>query len=106
MEEEKNAKPEPSISVLLMAGIGGMLAFFGLAFGLVAAVADSGFLIVCLVACTIAVSLFVIAQIARKRQLSEWQQSEEKAEQSAKCDYCGLQNAKGAKKCESCGAPL
>jgi hypothetical protein len=44
-------KPEASAAVLVMAGIGGMLTFFGLSFGLVAAVGEPGFLPVCLVTC-------------------------------------------------------
>ena len=103
---EKVTKPEPSMAVILMAGIGGLLAFFGLSFGLVAAVAEPGFLIVCLVACAIAVSLFVMAYAARRRQIGEWERAEEIAVASARCAYCDSQNPKGAQKCESCGAPL
>src|SRR5665647_2237008 len=69
---EKPTKPDASIVMILIAGIGGMLAFFGLSFGLVAAVADSGFLIVCLVACAISLTLFILAYVARRRQLTEW----------------------------------
>ena len=104
--DEKATKPEPSMAVILMASIGGMLAFFGLSFGLVAAVADSGFLIVCLVACAIAVSLFVLAYVARRMQLIEWEDAEKRAMAAARCAYCDSHNPKGAKKCESCGAPL
>jgi hypothetical protein len=89
-----------------MAGIGGLLAFFGLSFGLVAAIADPGFLIVSLVACAIAVSLFIVAYAARRKQIGEWKKLEEMALASARCDYCDSQNPKGSKKCESCGAPL
>ena len=103
---ERDAKPEPSIITLLMAGIGGLLAFFGLSFGLVAAIAEPGFLIVCLITCAIAISLFIMAYVARRKQIGEWQRMEEKASSSARCDYCDSQNPKGAKKCESCGAPL
>lgn len=99
-------KPEPSIAATLMAGIGGLLAFFGLSFGLVAAIAEPGFLIVCLVTCAIAISLFIMAYAARRRQIGEWERAEEIAVASAKCDYCGSQNHIGTNKCESCGAPL
>jgi hypothetical protein len=90
----------------MMAGVGGLLAFFGLSFGLVAALAEPGFLVVCLSTCAVAVSLFIIAYVARKKQLKEWAKMEESAVASAKCDYCGSQNPKGTMKCESCGAPL
>ena len=103
---EKVTKPEPSTVTILMAGIGGLLAFFGLSFGLVAAVAEPGFLIVCLITCVIAVSLFMMAYAARKKQIGNWERAEEMALASARCNYCGSQNPKGAKKCESCGAPL
>jgi ABC-type nickel/cobalt efflux system permease component RcnA len=83
-----------------------MLAFFGLSFGLVAAVVDSGFLIVCLVACAISLTLFILAYVARRRQLTEWRVSEKEALASARCKYCGSQNAKGTNKCVSCGAPI
>ncbi len=89
-----------------MAGIGGMIAFFGLSFGLVAAVADPGFLIVALVACGIALALFVLAYVGRRRQLEEWKARTEKDAAKASCAYCGFQNATGSRKCESCGAPL
>jgi len=89
-----------------MAGIGGLLAFFGLSFGLVAAIAEPGFLIVSLVACAIAFSLFILAYVARRRQIGKWERSEEMTLASARCSYCDSQNPKGAKKCESCGAPL
>jgi len=106
MSPEKPVKPDPSISVILMAGIGGMLAFFGLFFGLVAAIAESSFLIVCLVACSIAILLFLIAFAARRKQIGEWKKVEELAISSARCNYCGSQNLRGAHKCETCGAPL
>lgn len=103
---KRDVKPEPSVVTLLMAGIGGLLAFFGLSFGLVAAVTEPGFLIVCLITCAIAISLFIMAYVARRKQIAEWQRIEEKALSSARCEYCDSQNPKGAKKCESCGAPL
>jgi hypothetical protein len=53
---ENNAKPEPSVVIMLMGEIGGLLAFFNLSFGLVAAIAEPGFLVVCLVTCAIAIS--------------------------------------------------
>ncbi len=99
-------KPEPSMPVMLMAGIGGMIAFFGLSFGLVAAVAEPGFFIVAIVACAIAVALFVLAYVGRRRQLEEWKNRTQKEAAKASCAYCGFQNAVGAHKCESCGAPL
>jgi hypothetical protein len=39
-------KPEPTIVVILMAGIGGLLVFFGFFFGLIGAIAVQGFLCV------------------------------------------------------------
>ncbi len=103
---EEASRPEPETAALLMAGIGGMLAFFGLSFGLVAAVVGHGFLVVCLVTCAIAVSLLVLAYVSRKRQLGEWQRAEQAARAAARCEYCGTQNRKGAVECESCGARL
>ncbi len=103
---EMASRPEPSIVAILMASIGGLLAFFGLFFGLVAAVAESAFLIVSLVTCAIAASLFVLAYVARRKQIGEWERREEKSLASARCDYCGSQNQKGESKCKSCGAPL
>ena len=93
------SKPEPSIAAIMMAGIGGLLAFFGLSFGLVAAVAEPGFLIVCLVTCAISISLFVMAYAARRRQIGKWERAEEIAVASAKCDYCGSQNPVGQPLC-------
>ncbi len=99
-------KPEPSMPIMLMAGIGGMIAFFGLSFGLVAAVAEPGFVTVAAIACGIALALFVLAYAGRRRQLDEWRRRSEKATAKASCTYCGFQNPDGARKCESCGAPL
>ncbi len=89
-----------------MAGIGGMLAFFGLSFGLVALIAEPGFLTVALIACGIALALFILAYISRRNQLKEWNAHQKSLTSKAKCAYCGLQNASGSSKCLSCGAPL
>lgn len=105
-DEIEAVAPEASLAAIMMAGVGGLLAFFGLSFGLVAAVADPGFLIVALVTCCIAAALFMLAYVSRRNQLRHWQAQEEKVTLLAKCSYCGLQNSKGRNKCLSCGAPL
>jgi hypothetical protein len=100
------AKPETSIVFILMSAIGGLLAFFGFFFGLIGAIAEPGFLYVAIGACSIAVVLFLLAYIGRRRQLNEWKANEKAYEILSKCSYCGLQNDKGTKRCVSCGAPL
>jgi hypothetical protein len=99
-------RPDASITVLMMAGVGGLLAFFGLSFGLVAAIAEPGFLTVALMTCGIALALFVLAYFSRRRQLNEWKAHQASLNLLAKCSYCGLQNDVGSKRCESCGGPL
>jgi predicted lipid-binding transport protein (Tim44 family) len=104
--QEETAKPEPPLSAIMMAAIGGLLAFFGLFFGLIAAIAEPGFLAVALITCGIATVLFFLAFLSRRNQLREWKVQEERSIMFAKCVYCGLQNDKGIRKCQSCGAPL
>jgi hypothetical protein len=89
-----------------MASIGGLLAFFGLFFGLIGAIAEPGFLYVAVLTCSIAVVLFLLAYIGRRGQVKEWAAKESFSVIRSKCMYCGLQNDKGMKKCISCGAPL
>jgi hypothetical protein len=101
-----DAKPEASLAVIMMAGIGGLLAFFGFFFGLIGLIAEPGFLYAAAVICTIATVLFAFAFLGRRKQLKEWKASEESSITSARCSYCGLQNDEGTRKCESCGAPL
>jgi hypothetical protein len=99
-------KPEPSIAVIMMAGIGGLLAFFGFFFGLIGAIAVQGFLYAAFLTCAIAAVLFLLAYHNRKKQMDDWKAKESTSIILARCSYCGLQNDKGTKKCESCGAPL
>jgi len=96
---ENEAKPESSVATMLMGRFGGLLTFFGLTFGLVAAIANLGFLVVCLVTCAIAILLFLLVDAARRKQIGGWERVEKMAVISAKFDYCGYQNAKGVKKC-------
>ena len=106
MDSAEEKDPEPTAMVMVMAGVGAMLAFFGLAFGLVAAIAAPEFAVVSLVALAIAVVLFVLAWRSRKGQLAVADKKREKIRAESTCQYCGAQNREGAQRCYSCGAPL
>jgi hypothetical protein len=102
----EEVRPEATATSIVMAGVGGILAFFGMFFALIGAIAESGFLTAGLAACGIALVLFVLAYISRRRQLADWRKRRDESMIAAICCYCGFQNARGIRKCESCGAPL
>ena len=106
VDPNAQVKPDASIAIIMLASIGGLLAFFGLFFGLIGAIAEPAFLYVGLVACAIAALLFLLAYFGRRGQLNEWKANERSSVVLSRCTYCGLQNDKGTRKCISCGAPL
>jgi len=106
VDPDAEARPGASIAVIMMASIGGLLVFFGLFFGLIGALAEPGFLYIAATTCSIAVLLFILAYVGRRRQMEEWTAKERSSIILAKCAYCGVQNDKGTRKCISCGAPL
>ena len=106
VDPNAQVKPDASIAIIMLASIGGLLAFFGLFFGLIGAIAEPAFLYVGLVACAIAALLFLLAHFGRRGQLNEWKANERSSVALSRCTYCGLQNDKGTRKCISCGAPL
>ncbi|MCU0861353.1 MAG: zinc finger Ran-binding domain-containing protein [Methanomassiliicoccales archaeon] len=94
------------MAVILLASLGGLIAFFGLFFGIVGAVAEGGFIYVSLVACSLAIIMIAISYFSRRRQLHDWRQERQLDASLANCAYCGYHNEVGSRKCESCGAPL
>lgn len=97
---------ETSALVLVMAGIGGMMAFFGFAFSIVAAAASPGFWSLAIGLFTVAIVLFSLAFVLRKKETALWKERIEEIKATGKCQYCGRVNLPGSSKCESCGAPL
>jgi membrane protein implicated in regulation of membrane protease activity len=99
-------KPEAEAATIILASVGGMLGFFGLFFALIAAIAEPGFWTVALGAILIAIILFLLSLLSRRRQLKDWRALQSQRKGRARCQYCGTQNEPASRKCESCGAPL
>ncbi|NYT12649.1 MAG: hypothetical protein GKC03_08920 [Methanomassiliicoccales archaeon] len=97
---------ETSVLVLVMAGIGGLLAFFGFAFSIVAAAASSGFWPLAIGLFIVAIVLFSLAFVLNKKEAASWEKRIQDIKATGKCQYCGRVNLPGSSKCESCGAPL
>lgn len=80
--------------------------FFSLFFGLVGAIAEDGFLILAAVVLIVATVMLAVGIVMYKKDSERRHRLRQMRMMRARCQYCGTQNRSGARRCDSCGAPL
>jgi|GEM_PF-1214190 len=98
--------PQMSVSVIVLASVGGMLLFMGLFFLLVAGLGVGGFLVPALAVIAIAAIMMLSAWNMWRKTKDHHEERRLEEKERLLCDYCGGMNADGDLQCRFCGAPL
>lgn len=94
------------VAPIVFMGVGGLMLFFALFFGLIASIAEPGFGTVALIVGGFAVILIVGGWFMYWRYKRKLERERRLALERYRCRYCDAQNEIGAQRCFSCGAPF
>ena len=91
---------------MLFYALAGMMGFFAFFFLLIWFLAGTGFLIAGVALVIVSFVFFLIGRGIAGKERKRIEHLRNKWVLNGKCDYCGIQNAPGNRRCLSCGAPL
>jgi hypothetical protein len=97
---------EEPVAPMLLMGLGGMLIFFSMGFGLAAISGLIGFLIASVILFVAGMTMVMVGYRMNKKFKEQKHRMMHVKLENAKCAYCGTQNEPGARRCEFCDAPL